>query len=85
MEMIYPIRKIVKKPTKKEAVGYSILSTQEINCIKLLSIGMNCCEIGEKLDLSKRTVEHYLEHAKNKICAKNNVELVFKCVKIGVL
>ena len=51
------------------------LSRREKDCLHLMLQGMTAARIAEELKLSKRTVEHYFENIKNKLCCTTKSEL----------
>lgn len=56
--------------------GFKVLSSQEKKCIYFASHGYSAGEIALNMNLSKRTVESYLNNARNKTGCRNIVELV---------
>lgn len=54
----------------------SRLTTRQLTCLKLLAQGMSMREIGEHLNLSRRTVEHYIATIKTKLNCRNRMELI---------
>ena len=48
-----------------------MLTPREIEVARMCSMGLTCKEIGKNLQLAPRTVEHHLEHARQKVGAKN--------------
>lgn len=54
------------------------LSKREIECLKFWAEGYLAKEIGLKLDISQRTVEHYIESAKIKLNCNSKSELTLK-------
>lgn len=61
------------------------LSHQEKICIALVMKGMTSNDIATMKQLSKRTVESYLNNAKNKLSCKNMPELIYKCMKHNLI
>jgi DNA-binding CsgD family transcriptional regulator len=57
-------------------VHFSKLSKREFQCICLMVRGLSANSIGKKLGLSKRTIEDYIERAKNKLGCSNKAELI---------
>lgn len=57
------------------------LSKQEINCLRLLIICKTFKGIAHTLQLSPRTVEHYIENIKYKLNVKTKSELIEKVVQ----
>ncbi len=53
-----------------------VLSKQENAVITLLCQGFCCKEISDKLQISPRTVETYIERLMYKLRARNRLELV---------
>lgn len=53
-----------------------VLSKQENAVIILLCQGFSCKEISDKLQISPRTVETYIERLMYKLRARNRLELV---------
>lgn len=57
----------------------SLLSKREMDVAARLVKGHSASEIGFQLNLSKRTVESYLENMKNKLDCHSKAELIQKC------
>lgn len=57
------------------------LTSREQDCATQLLMGQSAKEIARVLDLSPRTVETYLNNAKDKMGARNNVELAHLLTK----
>lgn len=58
--------------------GFKELTLNELSCIRFASKGLSSIQIGEKMNLSSRTVETYILNARNKTGCRNLVELVCK-------
>lgn len=52
------------------------LSQQQSRCLRLLNSGKSVKEIASDMNLSHRTVEHYLDRTKKLLGCKNNKELI---------
>lgn len=66
----------------------SKLSKREKECLFYLIRGFSVRMIAEKLGLSKRTAEDYIENAKNKLgcsCKSELIELALQCYGLGEL
>lgn len=61
------------------------LSKQQINCLYYLVRGFTIKQIAAQLDLSNRTVEHYLNNIKNKLNCRTRAELIDKALKLDVI
>ncbi|MDF2577641.1 MAG: hypothetical protein K0S74_1125 [Chlamydiales bacterium] len=61
------------------------LSTQELQCLKLYFMGKTAKETAEIMNLSFRTVEHYLENVKNKLNCTTKRELIEKALCAGLI
>lgn len=65
-------------PTTGKRVEHLRLSKQQHKCADLLLSGKSAKSISEELNLSKRTVEYYLELIKTKFNCNNKTELIIK-------
>lgn len=63
--------------------GIKPLTQRQLICLKLLAQGMNMREIGEHLNLSRRTVEHYIGTIKKKLNCDNRMELIAALKKLA--
>lgn len=70
-----PLPCTVKKFCISTPYGDQYLSLQELKVLGLLSSACTQNEIAQKLNLSPKTVESYLENIKNKLCALSKKEL----------
>ncbi len=52
------------------------LSDRELEILELVAIGLTNHDIGEKLDISKRTVDNHISNILTKTKTDNRVELV---------
>lgn len=66
--------KMLNQPTKQ------LLTNRQLQCLRLLINGQTAKQISEKLHLSIRTVEHYLEAIKHKLDCHSRAELIIKAV-----
>lgn len=60
-----------------------ILNPRELECVAFLGKGKTAKAIAQRLGLSHRTVEFYLDNAKNKLNCANSHELIAKCFEKG--
>ena len=61
------------------------LSNQQLECLYYLVTGKTIKKIAETMNLSARTVEHYLETVKSKLCCKTREELIKKAFQISYI
>lgn len=54
----------------------SSITAQQLKCLSLLASGKSAKEIARILNLSPRTVDHYLQHLRNRLKCKNSKELI---------
>lgn len=61
------------------------LSTRQIECAQLVLSGYSYKCIANKLNLSSRTVEYYVQNMKEKLDCANKQELIDKLLQLGYL
>jgi DNA-binding NarL/FixJ family response regulator len=61
------------------------LSTQQSTCLQYFALGFTHKQIGELLEISQKTVEHYLEAVKLKLGCKARSALVMHAVERGLI
>ncbi len=72
---------LLSKPKKPPVLSISFnkhFSRREIQCIELIMQGKSPKEIAKFLDLSYRTIEHYIANIKDKFNVKTKAELMVK-------
>lgn len=52
------------------------LSIRQQQCASFLLQGMTAKEIARELNLSKRTIEHYIENLRKKLSCRNKSQLI---------
>lgn len=57
------------------------LSDRELQCLQLLANGFTAKAIGDVLQLSRRTIETYIENAKAKLGCNNKAELIMSAIR----
>lgn len=66
---------------KPLSVTFPNLSTREQDILRLVTHGKTARQAAEILQLSKRTVEHYIDNLKNKMNVKSKSELIEKSMQ----
>jgi len=61
------------------------LSTRELECLFCILRGMTAKQIGERIQLSKRTIESYIENIKNKLGCHTKSELFDLAINKGYM
>ena len=61
------------------------LTARELEILKYLANGYSAEHIGDKLFISRTTVVTHCENLKEKLSAKNSVELVYIATKKGIV
>ncbi|MDP4266697.1 MAG: response regulator [Bacteroidota bacterium] len=74
----------VKEEDKKDLININ-LTSRESEILMLVSKGLNNIEIGDKLFISRRTVEKHRETLLYKTNTKNTAELIMFCTKNGLI
>jgi DNA-binding CsgD family transcriptional regulator len=72
------------EPTAQRAVR-PLLTTREIDCLRLAALGLTAQETAEALDVTVRTVEFHLKNASEKFGASNKVRAVALAVSQGLI
>lgn len=67
--------------SKNEGSLFENLSNRELEVYQLVGRGLKNREISEKLNLSVKTVDNYIEHIKKKLKLKNSHEVVMHAVR----
>ena len=81
-QIIYDLNKPQKKTVKLKRIRsryyaqQSYFTAREYQCIKLINSGLTMKQTGEKLDLSPRTVEFYIQTAKLRFKLKKTKDLI---------
>lgn len=63
--------------------SYIQLSHRQLDCARLLLMGMKYKEIANKLGLSSRTIEFYIENLKTKLQCQNKTELIIRLMGLS--
>lgn len=66
-----------------EELNSTALSERELQIVELVADGLTNQEIGEKLDISKRTVDNHISNILTKTATENRVALVRWALKWG--
>ena len=79
-----------KQEVSAEAKFHSITETTRlptiyIQLIEIVCRGLTAREIGDKLNISQRTVESHKSHIMEKLCFKNMVDLIKFALKNGII
>ena len=61
------------------------LTSRETEVLKMICAGLSNQEIGEKLFISKRTVDNHRANLLEKTQSKNTAQLVMYAIKTGVI
>lgn len=85
---VNPVAKVNNREKMLKMIGVDLppaLTNAEKGIVKEISKGYTAKEIGEKLHLSKRTVEHYLESLKGNFNCSSKSHLVKKAQELSSL
>lgn len=74
-----------EKPEEGKAVGLEILSARERGVLEMVAQGLSNNEIGEKLDLSHKTIARHRERIMNKLNMHSRTELVKFAIRTGLI
>lgn len=67
-----------------ESLGDTYLTTREIVVFKHILLGYSARQIGEKIKISPKTVESYIETIRLKLQAKNKGEIIATAIQFGL-
>jgi two-component system, NarL family, response regulator DevR len=70
---------------KKRPQGSFALSDRERECLELAASGFNDREIGNRLGLSEKTVDEYIQRVKHKFDVPSRVEAIVWALKLGLI
>ena len=75
----------LEKPEEGDAVGLEILSAREREVLEMVAQGLSNNEIGEKLNLSHKTIARHRERIMNKLNMHSRTELVKFAIRTGLI
>jgi DNA-binding CsgD family transcriptional regulator len=61
------------------------LSERQITCLQLIAEGRTSAEIGRRLGLSSRTVDHYVSHACARLGVRTRAQAVVRAIAMGII
>jgi len=82
VQVINALRNAPSRETGSKCVKFSV---REDQIVKLLYMGRTNKEIASKLNLSEKTVKHYMTLLMQKLHARNRVEVVMAAQKLGAM
>ena len=68
---------------KLESLIHATLSSRQSECLYYLIMGMSAKQIGEKMSISKRTVEYHITIIKNKLHCRSKSSLIEQGLKLN--
>ncbi len=74
-----------EKPEEGQAVGLEALSARERGVLEMVAQGLSNYEIGEKLNLSHKTIARHRERIMNKLNMHSRTELVKFAIRTGLI
>lgn len=69
----------------RPAAGRAVLNERQIQVLTLVALGNTSVEIGQKLRLSKRTVDFHIDSARIRLRAATRAEAAIKAVAAGLI
>lgn len=73
------------KPEEDDGVGLEVLSERERGVLEMVGQGLNNNEIGEKLNLSPKTIARHRERIMSKLNLHSRTELVKFAIRTGLI
>lgn len=70
-------------PSANDSSIVKNFTTRELVCIKFLLCGYSYQQIGDKLNLSSRTIEYHFDKIRDKLNCRNKSALIEKLIKMG--
>ena len=76
---------LLNQPLSRISIVDHLYTKRERECLDFILQGYKTKDIAAKLNLSRRTVEHYIESMKNKVGASSKSDLILKATQQSVI
>lgn len=63
----------------------NLFTNKELQCIRLLRLSFNNRMIADAMHISVRTVDHHIEHIKNKLNVQSRSDILVSCIARGYI
>lgn len=80
-DILHQTQRLANRPGVAKVPAVEKLSARERQCLQLVAKGLSAKAIAEELELSKRTVETYIDNVKSKLGCINKTELIVVAIK----
>ncbi|OGO49694.1 MAG: hypothetical protein A2148_00555 [Chloroflexi bacterium RBG_16_68_14] len=73
------------RPNSAREIAGLVLSHRELEVLRLIAQGLTNRQIAERLDVSRRTVDHHVSHVLAKLDATNRTVAILTAEQLGIL
>ncbi len=67
------------------AAGTSVLTTREVEVLRLVAVGRDAAEIAHDLGISLHTVRNHIRNFRHKLNSTTKLDAVVKAIRLGIL
>lgn len=83
--LMYPMHINIVKNNSLDTEINDLLTNRQLDCLHCLVRGMTMKQIGKTLNLSPKTVEHYLYNIRTKLHCFSRSELIGKALQMNAI
>ena len=74
-----------RPPPPPAVAGTSVLTTREVEVLRLVSLGRDATEMAHDMGISLHTVRNHIRNLRHKLNAPTKLDAVLKAIRLGIL
>ena len=74
-----------RPPPPPAVAGTSVLTTREVEVLRLVALGQDATEMAHDLGISLHTVRNHIRNLRHKLNATTKLDAVVKAIRLGIL